>query len=146
MKPLVAQLFKKFPTLSASYKLIQRQGETTTGKTLPSKSFDVLKHPDIQAWFISAALFEEGDVPGHQMFGFQTPTSKRTLMSRTPRTPKTPKTPQSRKVNGTPHVSNHEAATTKTPYGLRKRLKKRRLTHKNPVVSCRSLWMFCLCF
>jgi hypothetical protein len=77
-------------------------------------------------------LFEEGDVPGHQMFGFQTPKRKGALMSRTPRTPKSP---QSRKVNGTPHAANNEAATAKTPYGLRKRLKKSRLILSNSVVS-----------
>jgi len=93
-------------------------------------------------------LFEEGDVPGHQMFGFQTPKSKGTLMPRTPRTPgtpktpKTPKTPQSRKVNGTPRASNHEVATAKTPYCLRKRLKKRKLPLSHPVVSSISLWAF----
>lgn len=93
-------------------------------------------------------MFEEGDVPGHQMFGFQTPKSKGTLMPRTPRTPgtpktpKTPKTPQSRKVNGTPRASNHEVATAKTPYCLRKRLKKRKLPLSHPVVSSISLWAF----
>jgi hypothetical protein len=97
-----------------------------------------------------AALFEEGDVPGQQMFGFQTPKGKRALMARTPRTPKTPQpervngtpqsrkangtprsrkvngTPRSRKVNGTPHASSHDIGTAKTPYSLRKRLKKRK--------------------
>jgi hypothetical protein len=86
-----------------------------------------------------AALFEEGDVPGQQLFGFQTPKGKRALMPRTPRTPRTPKTPktpqprmngtpQSRKVNGTPHASSHDIGTAKTPYSLRKRLKKRKWT------------------
>jgi hypothetical protein len=66
-----------------------------------------------------AALFEEGDVPGKQMFGFQIPKGKRAL---------TPKTPQSRKVNGTPRASSHGIVTAKTPYSLRKRLKKRKWT------------------
>jgi len=96
-------------------------------------------------WFFSTALFGEGDVPGHQMFGFHTPKSKGILMPRTPRTPetpRTPKTPQSRKVNGTPRASNHEVATAKTPYCLRKRLKKRELPLLHPVMSSISLWMF----
>jgi hypothetical protein len=92
--------------------------------------------------FFPTALFEAGDVPGHQMFGFQTPKIKGTLMTRTPGTPRTPKTPQSRKVNGTPRTSNHEVATAKTPYCLRKRLKKRKLPLSHPVVSSISLWMF----
>jgi hypothetical protein len=66
-----------------------------------------------------AALFEEGDVPGQQMFGFQTPKGKRALM---------PKTPQPKMVNGTPHASSHDKGTAKTPYSLRKRLKKRKWT------------------
>jgi hypothetical protein len=65
-----------------------------------------------------AALFEEGDVPGQQMFGFQTPKGKGPL------TPRTPKTPQPRKVNGTPRASRQDVGMTKTPYSLRKRLKK----------------------
>jgi hypothetical protein len=81
-----------------------------------------------------AALFEEGDVPGQKMFGFQTPKGKGALMPRTPRTPKTPQsrkvngTPQSRKANGTPHASNQDIGTAKTPYSLRKRLKKSKWT------------------
>lgn len=87
-----------------------------------------------------AALFEAGDVPGQQMFGFQTPKGKRALMLRTPKTPQpervngTPQsrkvngTPRSRKVNGTPHASSHDIGTAKTPYSLRKRLKKRKWT------------------
>jgi hypothetical protein len=69
-----------------------------------------------------AALFEEGDVCGQHMFGFQTPKGKGAL------TPRTPKTPQSRKVNGTPHTSNQDIRTAKTPYSLRKRLKKSKWT------------------
>jgi hypothetical protein len=63
------------------------------------------------------------------MFGFQTPKGKGAAMPRTPRTPKTMKTPQSRKVIGTPHASSHEVSTAKTPYSLRKRLKKSKFTH-----------------
>jgi hypothetical protein len=78
-------------------------------------------------------LFEEGDVPGQQMFGFHTPKGKGALMPRTPKTPKTPKSPQSRKVNGTPRASKHEVAIAKTPYSLRKRLKKSKLTLPTPL-------------
>ncbi|PNF26665.1 hypothetical protein B7P43_G06835 [Cryptotermes secundus] len=98
---------------------------------LPCKDLDTNERP--------TALFEEGDVPGQQMFGFQTTKGKRALTPRTPRTPKTPQpekvngtpqsrkvkgTPQSRKVNGRPRASSHDTGTAKTPYSLRRRLKK----------------------
>ncbi|KAJ4428968.1 hypothetical protein ANN_25964 [Periplaneta americana] len=70
-------------------------------------------------------LFEAGDVPGHQMFGFHTPKGKGAL---TPRTPQSKRIPYGnsgtpRAINSTPKTSKHVVETAKTPYSLRRRLK-----------------------
>ncbi|KDR20703.1 Origin recognition complex subunit 2 [Zootermopsis nevadensis] len=81
---------------------------------VPYKELDTNEKP--------TALFQDGDIPGQQMFGFQTPKGKRAAM---PKTPRATKTPQSRKAIETPHASSNQVSSAKTPYSLRRRLKKK---------------------